>query len=73
MKAAPELSRIELLHPLVAEILRNKTPAERVAQALDSNRLVRERLTAHLRREHPDWSDDMVAAEVGRRVLRGAG
>jgi hypothetical protein len=72
MNPAPALTRIELLHPLVAEILRKKTPTERVAMALESNRLVRERLTAQLRREHPEWSEADIAGEVGRRLLGGA-
>lgn len=73
MKSAPELSRIELLHPLVAEILRKKTPTERLAMAFESNRFVRARLKAHLRDEHPEWSDEQVDVEIARRMLRGSG
>jgi hypothetical protein len=73
MKAAPDLSRIELLHPLVAEILRKKTPTERLAMAFESNRFVRARLKAHLRDQHPEWSDEQIRAEIARRVQRGSG
>ena len=65
--------RIELLEPMVAEILRRKTPAERLQMTLESNRFLRQRLEAHLRHQHADWTDSQVQAEVARRVLHGAG
>lgn len=61
--------RIEQLDPQVVAILRTKSPIERCQMAFESNRLVRERLRAHLRYEHPDWDDSQLAAEVARRVL----
>ena len=73
MQPAPALTRIELLHPLVAEILRKKSPTERLAMAFESNRFVRARIAAHLRDQHPEWTDEKVVAEVARRVLRGSG
>ena len=61
--------RIEQLDPQVVAILRTKSPAERCQMAFESNRLVRERLRAHLHHEHPDWDDPQIAAEIARRVL----
>jgi hypothetical protein len=60
---------LELLDPRVAAILAAKSPAERLQMAFDANRFVRERLRAHLRHEHADWSEAQVVAEVARRML----
>ncbi|MGQ0633153.1 MAG: hypothetical protein ACT4QC_00970 [Planctomycetaceae bacterium] len=68
-----DIRRIEVVDDAIAEILRRKTPAERLAMAFDCNRTVRLRLKGHLRSVHPDWTDAQIAAEVARRVLRGAG
>ncbi len=69
MRQVTEKLRIEQPDPAVVEILRTKTPRERFEMALASNRLVRERLRAHLRHEHPDWGCEEIAAEVARRML----
>lgn len=61
--------RVERPDPVVVKALRGKTPAERCQLAFDSNRLVRERLRAHLSREHADWTDAQIAAEIARRAL----
>jgi hypothetical protein len=66
-------TRIELLHPKVVEILREKTPTERVAMIFEANRSLQRRLTAQLQHQHPDWSDAEVQQEIARRRLRGAG
>lgn len=66
------LQRMEVVSDEVAAILRRKTPAERVAMALDLNRLVRLRIEGHLRSLHTDWNDDQIAAEVARRMLLGS-
>jgi hypothetical protein len=63
------IRRIERLHPVVADILRGKTPEERLRMAFDANRFVRARLRAHLRYEHSDWSDHQIEAEIARRML----
>lgn len=63
--------RIELLDPTVVAILKTKTPAEKLAMAFASNRLVRLRLAGHFRTIHPDWSDSEVNAAVARRVVNG--
>lgn len=65
--------RIEVLDPMVAEILRSKTGTERVQMTVESNRSMRRRLEAHIRHLHPDWTDDEVRTEIARRVLNGAG
>lgn len=64
--------RIEVLHPVVAEILRRKTPAERAQQASDLNRFARTAIDSHLRFLHPEWTDQQVHEELLRRLTGGA-
>ena len=72
-RGPPDPRDIELLDEDYAEVLRTKTPTERVAMALEANRFVRLRLEAHLRELHADWSDQEIAAEIARRMLYGTG
>ena len=65
--------RIELLDPEVVTLLKRKSPAEKLAMAFESNRLVRLRLTGHFQTTHPEWTDAEVTAAVARRILNGAG
>jgi hypothetical protein len=69
----PRLPRtIEVVDWKVAEILRQKTPAERLALIDDCNRAARTMLAAGIRYRHSDWSEDQVLAEVKRRWLDGS-
>jgi hypothetical protein len=58
---------IELLDEAVVEVLRRKTPAERVAMVFDAERTMRLVLEAHLRWRHPEWDAQQVAREIARR------
>lgn len=62
---------IEVLLPEVVLALRSKRPVERVQMAYDSNRLVRERLRAHLSFTHPTWDQDQIEREIAKRLLHG--
>jgi hypothetical protein len=64
---------VEILDPMVVEILRRKTPAERVAMIFEANRLARLRLEGHLRTRHPDWDGVAIQREIARRMSRGTG
>jgi len=64
---------VELLDEAVVEVLRRKTPVERVAMIFAANRAMRLRLEGHLRSCHPDWDDQTVMQEIARRMSRGAG
>ena len=64
---------VEILDDAVVEMLRRKTPAERVAMIFAANRTMRLRLEGHLRSVHPDWDDAAVAAEIARRMSLGSG
>lgn len=63
---------VELLDPAVVQVLRRKTPTERVAMIFAANRTMRLRLEGHLRSRHPDWDDQAVMQEIARRMSRGA-
>lgn len=64
--------QIEVVDDAVAEILRRKTPAERVQIGLRMWTSARDMLTAHLKSSHPEWSIERVAREVARRLSHGA-
>jgi len=58
---------IELLDDAMVEVLRRKTPTERVAMVFDAERTMRLMLEAYLHWRHPDWDAHQVAQEIGRR------
>jgi hypothetical protein len=62
----------EVLDDRVAEILRAKTPAERLAMTFRMWSFVRDLIRRVLAREHPEWSEAEVARETARRMSRGA-
>jgi len=63
---------IETPDDRVVEILRSKTPAERLAIGLAMWSSARRMLISLLTREHPDWDQDRVSKEVARRLSHGA-
>lgn len=71
MKRHIDTSRIELLDPAIVEILKTKTPAEKLAMVFAANRTMRLRLEGHLRTYHSDWTDARIQQEIARRMLGG--
>jgi hypothetical protein len=65
-----EFPRIELLDPVVASILRGKSGMERLRLAHEAWELARDRITAFLQSEHPDWPPDRLRREVATRLSR---
>ena len=63
--------RIEILDDAVVEVLRRKTPAQRVAMAFDAERTMRQLLEAHLHSRYPDWDENQIAKEIARRRSLG--
>ena len=72
MKWRLDDGQIEVVDDAVAQVLRRKTPAERVALISALDRTMRLLIEGHLRTRHPDWDDARIAAEVVRRMTRGA-
>jgi hypothetical protein len=64
--------QIEVVDEVVAEVLRRKTPAQRIGIGFDMWTSAQRMLTAHLRSSHPDWSLRKVREEVARRLSHGA-
>ena len=64
--------QIEVLDDAMADILREKTGAERLAIAFGMWSSARSMLMVNLAREHPDWSAEEVQRETARRMSHGA-
>ncbi|MEX0713474.1 MAG: hypothetical protein WD278_14050 [Pirellulales bacterium] len=62
------LARMECLDPLMADVLRAKSEAERLATGAGMWRSARDMLGRLLRAEHPEWSLDMLQRETARRM-----
>ncbi|ODA28564.1 hypothetical protein [Planctopirus hydrillae] len=63
---------IEILEPEMVEILRQKTPAERLTQAFRMWETAREMIRGTIRQQHPDWSEEQVLREAANRLSHGA-
>ena len=64
--------QIDAVDDLMADILRDKTAAERIRIGFDLWTSTRNMLLVHLRKTHPDWTEERVKQEVARRLSHGA-
>ena len=64
--------QIEVVDDAMADVLRKKTGAERLAIAFDLFSSARRTLINVLTDQHPDWTPDQVVAEAARRLSHGA-
>jgi hypothetical protein len=71
MKRRLDPGQIEVMDDAMAEVLRKKTPAEKIELVAGCYRLARGLVEGRLRTDHPDWDDARIAAEVARRISRG--
>jgi hypothetical protein len=62
-------ANIEVIDDEMVEVLRAKTPAERIAMACEINDRARELLAAGVQVLYPVWSRDEVQTEVARILL----
>jgi hypothetical protein len=62
---------IEIIDDVVAKILKEKTPQQRLAIAFNLWTSARKQLSNYLRAEHPDWSDSKIQKEVAKRLSHG--
>lgn len=67
-----DAGQLEMVDETVVRVLREKTPAERIAMTAAAHRTARALLAAGVRFRHPDWTDEQVNREVVRRLTRGA-
>ncbi len=59
---------IEVVDPVMAEVLRKKTEAERLAISWSLWDFARRLIGATLRSEHADWTEAQVQRETTRRM-----
>lgn len=64
--------QIEVVDTVMAEVLRRKTPAQRIRIGFAMWDSAKRMLIAHLSSEHPDWSMPHIHREVVRRLSHGA-
>jgi hypothetical protein len=64
--------QIEVVDDTMAEVLRNKTPAERIRIGFSLWTSARNILIAHLKKIHPEWNDERLNREVAGRLSHGA-
>lgn len=65
------LGEFESTDAMVAEILRRKSPQERLEMEKSQRRSVIETLSAYLKNEHSHWSPQQIATEICRRIPNG--
>jgi Rv0078B-related antitoxin len=65
--------RPEVVDHTMAAVLREKSPAERLAIAHGLWRSAARMVRGILRNEHPGWSDEKIGREAARRLSHGAG
>ena len=63
--------QIEVVDDAMAEILRQKTPSERIQIGFKMWTSARKMLSAHLKSTHPEWEDEHISKEVARRLSHG--
>ncbi len=64
--------QIEVMDDIMAEVLRHKTPAERIRIGFMLWTSVHDMLMVHLGKTHPEWSHEELEKEVTRRLSHGA-
>ena len=65
-------SRWEMVDDAMAAILRQKTPAQRLAIAFGMWDFAKQMIRSVLRAEHPDWTPEQIKRETARRMSHGA-
>ena len=59
---------VETMDPMMVEVMRNKTPAQRLAIAFRMWESARTVVAESVRKMHRDWSDDEVEEEIAARM-----
>ncbi len=64
--------QIEVVDDVMVEVLRNKTPDERIRIGFNLWTSARNMLLVYLKKTHPDWNEEKLNREVARRLSHGA-
>lgn len=67
-----ESDRIEIIDDIMTDILKQKTPYERLQIAFGLWRSARHQLFYYISSFHPEWDEKKVLKEVARRISHGA-
>ena len=62
---------LEIIDDVMAQVLREKTPQQRLAIAFNMWNSAKIQLTNYLRSQHLDWNEKMIQKEVARRLSHG--
>jgi len=60
---------VDVVDDDVAEVLRQKTPGERIQMTAEANDVARVMTAGGIRYRHPEWTEERVQDEVARRML----
>ncbi|MHB1557415.1 MAG: hypothetical protein ACYC61_08040 [Isosphaeraceae bacterium] len=72
MPSTSRIPAIDVVDDRVVEVLRTKTPAERIAIADGLWSMASQMIHGIVAREHPDWPEPAIRREVARRISHGA-
>jgi len=64
--------QIEVVDNMMAEVLRGKTPAERIRIGFDLWTSARMMLISHLSASNPEWDAQRLNSEAARRLSHGS-
>ncbi len=62
---------VEVMDPMVVEIMRKKRPEERLAISFGMWESARVMIRGTLQQNYPDWSEEQVNQELVRRISHG--
>ena len=71
-KGNGSVPHVEVIDDAMAQVLRLKTGAERLRIASGMYAFARKALLAHIRTQHPQWTEGEVRRETSRRLSHGA-
>lgn len=71
-RSRTEFGQLEVVDDVMCEILRQKSPFERLKIAFGLWSSARKQLFNYLRSLHPDWDEKRISSEVIRRISHGA-
>ena len=66
------ITRIDIMDDAMVHVMRQKSPAERLAVANAMWCFARDMIRQIVLREHPDWTEEQICREVARRLSHGA-
>ena len=72
MSDQPRTATFDVIADEMAAVLRQKTPAERLAIGHALWRHARQMLLAVLQDQHPEWTHEQICREAAHRLSHGA-